>query len=126
MTFTAGSLFSLDGKTAVITGASGFLGRTFVEALLENGARVVALGRSERLEDEVAAWRERFGADRIRGIRIDMYDQLALSHVLDEIAATEVRIDILINNAHELGAATGSTFPTAASKARRTISGCAI
>jgi gluconate 5-dehydrogenase len=111
VTFAAESVFSLDGKTAVITGASGFLGRTFVEALLENGARVIALGRSERLDDEVASWRERFGADRVRGIRIDMYDRAALTRVLDEIAATEARIDILINNAHELGAATGFNVP---------------
>ena len=30
------SLFHLEGKTAVLTGASGFLGRTFAQALLAN------------------------------------------------------------------------------------------
>ena len=39
----AASLFSLEGKTAVLTGASGFLGRTMARGLLENGARLVAL-----------------------------------------------------------------------------------
>jgi len=38
-------LFSIADKTVVLTGASGFLGRTFVRALLTNGARVIALGR---------------------------------------------------------------------------------
>jgi gluconate 5-dehydrogenase len=111
VTLDSARLFSLVGKTAVITGASGFLGRTFVEALLENGARVVALGRSARLEDEVRAWQERFGEGRVRAFRVDMYDRVALTGILDEIAATEPRLDILINNAHELGPATGFNVP---------------
>jgi gluconate 5-dehydrogenase len=108
------SLFSLVGKTAVITGASGFLGRTFVETLLTNGARVVALGRSERLETEVAHWRERFGPDRILGVRVDMYDVSALTDELEAIARGESRIDVLINNAHELGPNTGFNIPEGA------------
>ena len=50
MSLQAGALFSLAGKTALLTGASGFLGRTLGRCLLANGARLVALGRSERLE----------------------------------------------------------------------------
>ena len=39
MNLQANQLFSLEGKTALLTGASGFLGRTFARALLANGAR---------------------------------------------------------------------------------------
>jgi gluconate 5-dehydrogenase len=105
------SLFSLEGKTAVLTGASGFLGRTFALALLANGARVVALGRSERLKKEAEIWSEQFGADKIAVHQIDMYDVAALNTLCDTIAATEASIDILINNAHELGSATGFNVP---------------
>jgi NADP-dependent 3-hydroxy acid dehydrogenase YdfG len=62
----------------VLTGASGFLGRTFALALLANGARVVALGRSERLKTEAAAWANAFGAGKIAVKQIDMYDREAL------------------------------------------------
>jgi gluconate 5-dehydrogenase len=103
------NLFSLEGKTAVLTGASGFLGRTF--ALLANGARVVALGRSERLKKEAEIWSEQFGPDKIAVHQIDMYDVPALNTLCDTIAATEASIDILINNAHELGSATGFNVP---------------
>lgn len=105
------NLFSLDGKTAVITGASGFLGRTFVRALLTNGARIVALGRSARLQREAKEWEREFGDDKVAYFQIDMYDIEAFSRVLDEIAHSEKTIDVLINNAHELGPGTGFNVP---------------
>jgi gluconate 5-dehydrogenase len=105
------SLFSLAGKTAVVTGASGFLGRTFALALLANGARVVALGRSARLQQEAAGWASQFGVDKIAVYKIDMYDVAALNELCDGIARSETSIDILINNAHELGSATGFNVP---------------
>ena len=108
---SSNSLFSLHGKTAILTGASGFLGRTFCRALLVNGARVVALGRSARLQTEAAAWASEFGADKIAIERIDMYDQVALNELCAIIATREQRVDILINNAHELGSATGFNVP---------------
>jgi gluconate 5-dehydrogenase len=105
------NLFSLTGKTAVLTGASGFLGRTFARALLANGARVIALGRSDRLQSGAAKWANEFGADKIAVEQIDMYDVAALNALCDKIAGEEKSIDILINNAHELGAATGFNVP---------------
>jgi gluconate 5-dehydrogenase len=100
-------LFSLAGKTAVLTGASGYLGRTFTRALLENGARVIVLGRSDRLLKEARQWQQEFGSGRLFAHQIDMYDLERLCSIFDQIAATEATIDILINNAHELGAHTG-------------------
>ena len=108
---TLTSLFSLEGKTAVLTGASGFLGRAFALALLANGARVVALGRSDRLQKEAESWASAFGQDKIAVHQIDMYDVTALNDLCAEIAGREKSIDILVNNAHELGAATGFNVP---------------
>jgi NAD(P)-dependent dehydrogenase (short-subunit alcohol dehydrogenase family) len=105
------NLFSLDGKTAIITGASGFLGRTFVQALLTNGARIVALGRSARLLKEAEEWEREFGKEKVAHFQVDMYDIAALGRVLDEIAHEEKTIDVLINNAHELGPGTGFNVP---------------
>jgi len=105
------SLFSLEGKTALLTGASGYLGRTFAGTLLANGARVILLGRSQRLEVETGKWAAVYGEDRIRAIRVDMYDLPALARHLDLIALEEERIDILVNNAHELGPGTGFNIP---------------
>jgi len=102
----AGSLFSLEGRTALLTGATGFLGRTFARTLLSNGARLIALGRSERLDDLSAEWIRDFGVERVSTHRVDMYDLPAFSALLDKIAEREV-VDVLVNNAYELGPNTG-------------------
>ena len=107
MKLSAVSLFSVANKTVVLTGASGFLGSTFAETFLENGARVIALGRSERLDGNLARWKSSFGSDVVSGYRFDMGDEERLNNVLDEITAKEDRVDILVNNAHELGPPTG-------------------
>ena len=93
------------------------LGRTFALALLANGARVVALGRSERLQAEAKGWANEFGADKISVKQIDMYDTTALNDLCDAIAAEEKTIDVLINNAHELGASTGFNVPEGVTRA---------
>ena len=107
MNLEAKSLFSLAGKTALLTGAAGFLGRTFARALLSNGARLIALGRSERLEAQKAQWAAEFGGERVESYRVDMYDVAALEKTLDEIVGREGFVEILINNAYELGPKTG-------------------
>jgi NAD(P)-dependent dehydrogenase (short-subunit alcohol dehydrogenase family) len=104
-------LFSVADKTVVLTGASGFLGRTFVKALLTNGARVVALGRSERLLREAEGWARDFGSSKISIHRVDMYNIPELAEVLDRIVGEERSIDALVNNAHELGPGTGFNVP---------------
>lgn len=106
MNLEASSLFSLEGRTALLTGATGFLGRTFARTLLSNGARLIAFGRSERLARLSAEWTRDFGAERVRTCRVDMYDLPTLSTLLDEIAAQE-EVDVLVNNAYELGPTTG-------------------
>lgn len=100
-------LFSLAGKTALLTGASGFLGRTLGRALLSHGARLVALGRSDRLLEQTALLSAEFGANRVSAYQVDMYDLPALTGMLDEILQREPFIEVLVNNAHELSPATG-------------------
>ena len=107
----AASLFSLEGKTALLTGATGFLGRTLSYTLLANGARVIALGRSERLVALSAAWADEFGVERVRSHRVDMYDLSSFGETLDRIVSDE-SVDVLVNNAHELGPGTGFNTPT--------------
>ncbi len=105
------NLFSLKGKTIILTGASGYLGRTFSRAILENGGNLIALGRSDRLILESKKLADQFGKERVTAHQIDMYDLDKLAKLLDQIAASVDRIDGVVNNAHELGFNTGFNTP---------------
>jgi NAD(P)-dependent dehydrogenase (short-subunit alcohol dehydrogenase family) len=108
--FDRSSLFSLQGKVALLTGASGFLGRTFAETLLANGADLIAIGRPPKLSKQGQVWSEKYGPSRVHCYYVDMYDMEALAKILDEIAQRHA-VDVLINNAHELAPTSGFNTP---------------
>mgnify|MGYP000333178753 FL=1 len=91
-------LFSLAGKTALITGSSRGLGRAFAEGLAAAGATVILNGtNSERLSQ---ACKEMSDA----GMKVDMSlfdvtDEAAIKAAFDRFDAAGTQIDILINNA---------------------------
>ncbi len=109
--YAAETLFSLAGRIVLLTGASGFLGRTMLRALLDNGATVVALGGSDRIAAQAPALNEQYGAGRVHAYRVDLYDVPAVEDMLARIQREHPAIDVLVNNAHELGARTGFNVP---------------
>ena len=90
--------FSLDGKVAIVTGASSGLGVAFAKALAEAGADV-ALGarRVEKLEDT----RELVEAAGRRAIvvRADVSDPDSCQELVDTTMKDLGRVDVLVNNA---------------------------
>ncbi|MFT3797485.1 SDR family NAD(P)-dependent oxidoreductase [Microbacterium sp.] len=90
--------FRLDGRIAIVTGATGGLGEQAARALAEAGATVVITGRREqRLQAVVEGIRALGGAAHARAL--DMTDPDALRAVFAEVAETVGAPDILINNA---------------------------
>ncbi len=88
-------MFKLDGKIALVTGASSGIGVAIAEALHAQGAHVVLSGRREA---ELAALAGRLGA-RTRVAVADLADPAAPGVLVEGIEATEGRLDILVNNA---------------------------
>jgi len=91
-------LFSLKGKTAIITGASHGLGVTFAEALAGAGANVVVAARSRKRLDEVAAKIVAAGGSAMAApCDVAVPDQVAA--MVLAACARFGHVDILVNNA---------------------------
>lgn len=94
------SMFNLEGKVALITGASGLLGQEHAYALLESGAKVIMTDISmERLESAKKRLSEFFDPDLIVIKVMDVTNKDHIVLVSDALADQYVRVDILINNA---------------------------
>ena len=89
----------LDGKVAVITGASSGIGEATAEALATEGAAVVVAARREdRLEDLVERINGKNGGKAL-AVACDVTDE-EQAHALIRTAKDEFgRVDILVNNA---------------------------
>ncbi|GAC1590733.1 MAG: SDR family oxidoreductase [Candidatus Velthaea sp.] len=104
------SLFSLDGRTALITGASGGLGQHFARILHAAGATVVlAARRVERIDAEAA----RLGT-RAFALPMDVADEASIVDGFERIAQAVGTCDIIVNNAGLSGSGPALTLPTAA------------
>jgi NAD(P)-dependent dehydrogenase (short-subunit alcohol dehydrogenase family) len=91
-------MFRLDGRVAVVTGASSGLGAVFARALAEAGADVV-LGarRVDRLADTQRAVEET--GRRALSVRTDVAVPEDCTALVDAAMAEFGRVDILVNNA---------------------------
>ncbi len=103
-------LFSLDGKVAIVTGASSGLGVAFAQGFAEAGADVV-LGarRTDKLAD-TASLVEKAGRRAI-AVATDVASPEACQALVDSAMDTFGRVDVLINNAG-IGTAVPATRET--------------
>jgi NAD(P)-dependent dehydrogenase (short-subunit alcohol dehydrogenase family) len=88
--------FDISGRTALVTGATGRLGRVFAAALADAGADVILSARSADTLAEAAA---AIGERAVATVAADLTDELQLDRVFDEVRDRCGRLDILVNNA---------------------------
>jgi 3-oxoacyl-[acyl-carrier protein] reductase len=88
-------MFDLTGKTALVTGASGGIGRAIAEALHAQGATVGISGTREAALREVA---DALG-DRVHILPCNLSDGAAVDALIAQAEAALGQVDILVNNA---------------------------
>jgi len=87
---------SLKGKVAVVTGATGSLGKVVAKVLLDQGARVVSTHRGEEklkeLSDFVGG-----SKDQLVSVQTDVTEENSVQALFQQVISQYGRVDILLN-----------------------------
>jgi 3-oxoacyl-[acyl-carrier protein] reductase len=90
-------MFDLKDKTALITGASGGIGKAIAQGLYAQGANVALTGRNKEALESLA--KELGDASRVHVIVGDLSSAEAAEKIITDAEAAMGQVDILINNA---------------------------
>jgi 2-deoxy-D-gluconate 3-dehydrogenase len=90
--------FDLTGRTAVVTGGAGLLGKEFCRTLAEAGAAVVVADLNADAADAAAATLQQEGF-RARGVQTDVTDPSSVKRMVKASLEAFGRLDILVNSA---------------------------
>jgi Dehydrogenases with different specificities (related to short-chain alcohol dehydrogenases) len=93
------SLFSLSGKTALVTGCKRGIGLAMAEALAEAGADIIGVSASLESSGSVVERAVTAHGRSFRGYTCDFSDRAALHAFVEKLRAEVPVIDILVNNA---------------------------
>lgn len=93
-----GTVFSMSGKVALVTGAFGGLGRHFARTLAEAGARVALTGRRIAEGEHSCAELQSLGHDA-RAFPMDVTSSTSVNETVNSIVEHFGSIDVLVNNA---------------------------
>ena len=88
---------SLEGRTAIVTGAAGGMGGGITRRFVREGATVVCVDREDC--GERLAELERIRAGAAEAVRLDVRDLAALEQLVDDVAARHGTLDVMVNNA---------------------------
>ena len=91
------NLFSIKGKTALVTGGSSGLGLMMAKGLLQNEAKVVIASRNQQKIDRAARELETYG--KVFAFTCDVTDAIQRKNLLSFVSSSLGSLDILINNA---------------------------
>jgi len=87
---------SLEGRTVIVTGAAGGIGRALVRAFLDKGMRVAA---ADLDGEPLQRLRREMDSDHLMVVPADISDYASCQTCVEGVAARFGRVDCLVNNA---------------------------
>ena len=87
--------WTLNGKTALVTGGTRGIGRGIVEELLEKGATVFFVARND---DDIKHTENELQENKPRGIQADVSTREGRQHLVSTLQDQTARLDILVQN----------------------------
>ena len=87
----------LKNKVAIITGGAMGNGLGITKVFLKEGADVIILDYSEKLNDTIKELKQEY--ENVTGYQVDIRDTEKIHNIVEEIIKEKEKIDILINNA---------------------------
>lgn len=90
---------NIEGKSAVVTGATQGIGLAIARALLQRGGRVVICARHRTDVDETVGSLKAEHGDRVQGTACDVRSYDAVRSLFGGVKQTFGKLDILVNNA---------------------------
>lgn len=95
----AQKLFSLEGKTAIVTGGTSGIGRTVADYLASAGANIIIVSRHLDASEKVAETISKEYGRKAIGLAFDVTDEAAVEKAFAQIKERIGTADILFNNA---------------------------
>jgi NAD(P)-dependent dehydrogenase (short-subunit alcohol dehydrogenase family) len=112
VTITVSDLFSIEGKTALVTGGSRGIGLMIARGFVEAGARVVISSRKADVCEQVAEELSRIG--ECVAMPADLSTEAECRRLADAVSAHFGTLNILVNNAGATWGAPLAEFPDSA------------
>jgi 2-deoxy-D-gluconate 3-dehydrogenase len=91
-------MFSLKGKSGIVTGAGSGIGKAIAKGLVQAGAEIVIVGRNRERLEKAATEIEKFGGPVI-ALQADISKMEEIKKVVDRAVKEFGKIDFLFNNA---------------------------
>jgi NAD(P)-dependent dehydrogenase (short-subunit alcohol dehydrogenase family) len=94
------SLFDLNDKVVLLTGATGYLGQTLAWGIARAGAKVVIHGRSQDKVDQLRQQMQSEGLS-VQGLTFDLNNHNQVKIQIEKVMEKNKTLDVLINNAYQ-------------------------
>ena len=93
-------IFSMEGKVVIFTGGAGWLGQPMTKTLLDYGAKVAVIGRTDRLGEDFDEYRQ---SGQMIFLSADLQKTEQIKTAFAKVKETYGKIDVLVNAAANTG-----------------------